>query len=260
MVINKEFIRQELILLRINRSRLCQFDDVLASALASFLSSTSIEPQKYALAVKALELLHGEDGSIDKNVLSESHFGVTSEPCSLVTRDSTTASVFSDCPLERIREVTCYSNDNDSDQTAKEVVEDRQGQVTCHDAVDCRVTPVRHGLHHIGDMGNGEVRSGTRKSLVNYIVEVDILNQYLENHVDVVSGIEEEGAPRNAEIKAEVTKVLQKVMELSHDSSVVDFETPILEVKFTSSENNSKNKSPLEALMSDMPITDTVDF
>ncbi|GMI75768.1 hypothetical protein like AT5G47940 [Hibiscus trionum] len=104
-------------------------DVALASALANFLSSTSIVPDNYtqALAVKAPEFSLEEDGSIDKMVSPESHFRVTSEPCGLDSRDgkdSMTASLPSDCSLERVREVTCSPNDDDSKQTAKEVVED----------------------------------------------------------------------------------------------------------------------------------------
>ncbi|XP_021280479.1 uncharacterized protein LOC110413825 [Herrania umbratica] len=243
-------------------------DDALASALASFLSSTSIEPQKYtqALAVKAPDFSNEEDGSIDKKVSRKSHFGVTSESCSLDTSDgmdSMIASVSSNCPLERIVEVTCSLNDHDSEQTTKEVVEDCEGQVACHGTVDCIVTSAKHDLHQIaGDVGNGEVSSGTNKTLV--LDEADILNQFLENHVDDGSGADEEGVPGSTEIKAEVTKqglheeFLQNVLELSYSSSVVDFESPILDVKFTS-QDNSNDKSPLEALLfdtSDMPFTD----
>ncbi|XVF33727.1 hypothetical protein REPUB_Repub17cG0193300 [Reevesia pubescens] len=240
-------------------------DDALASALASFLLSASVEPQKYtrALAVKAPEFFHEEDGSIDKKVSPKSHFEITSEPCSLDTRDeidSATASVSSNCPLERVGEVTSSLNDNDSELTGKEV-EDCQEQGTCNGTDDCTVTQACHDLHQIaGGTGNGEVSNGTRKILI--FDEVDILNQFLENHVDDVSVTDEEGAPGNKEMKAEVTKqglhedFLQNVLELSYASSLVDFETPILDVKFVS-QDDSHNKSPLEALLSDMPVTDT---
>ncbi|XVF73628.1 hypothetical protein PTKIN_Ptkin12aG0217300 [Pterospermum kingtungense] len=242
-------------------------DEALASALASFLSSASIEPLKcnQTLAVKAPEFLHEEDGNIDKKVSPESHFGVTSEPCSLDTRDgmdSTTVSVSSDSPVERIVEATCCLNEDYFARTAKVAVEDCQGQGTCHDTVDCTITPATHDLHHIAeDLENGDLSNETGKILV--LDEADILNQFLENQVDDVSATVEEGAPGNMEIKAEVSKqgshdeFLWNVLELSYASSVVDFETPILDVKFTS-QDNSKNKSPLEALLSGMPITDTV--
>ncbi|XWS45732.1 hypothetical protein CRYUN_Cryun14cG0004800 [Craigia yunnanensis] len=241
-------------------------DDALASALAGFLSPTSIEPQKYtqSLAVKAPNFLHEVDDSIDKNMSPNSHFGAISESCSLDTRDgmdSTAVSVSSSFPLERIGEAPCSLNDDDSEQTGKEVIEDCQEQGTCHGTVDRIVTPARHGLHQIaGDMGNGEVSSGTSKVLA--LDEADILNQFLENHVDDVSDIDEEGVPGNMKIKAEVAKqgpheeYLQIVLELSYASSVVDFETPILDVKFTS-QDNSNDKSPLEALLFDMPVIDT---
>lgn len=234
-------------------------DEALASALASFLSSASIEPQKYnlALSVKAPEFLHEEDdGSIDKKVSPESHFGATSEPCSLESRDRMDSTTESES-----LEATCSLNEDYYAQTAKEVAEDCEGQGTCHDTVDCTVTPATHDLHQMeGDMGNGDVSSGTGKILV--LDEADILNEFLENHVDDVSITDEGGAPGNMEIKAEVSKrnpheeFLQNVLELSFASSVVDFESPILDVKFTS-QDNSKNKSPLEALLGDMPIMDT---
>ncbi|XP_022756797.1 uncharacterized protein LOC111304499 isoform X2 [Durio zibethinus] len=239
-------------------------DDAFASAIASFLSSTSIDLQKYtqALPVKAPEFLHEEDGSIDKKVSPESHFHVTSEPC-LDTRDgmdSMVASLSSNCPLERVGEAMCSLNDVDSEQTAKEVAEFCQRQGTCHDTVDCVVTPARLDMHQIvGDVGNGEVSSGTSKIFV--LDEADILSQFLENHVDYVSDTSEErDPPANMGIKAEVTKqgpheeLLQNLLELSYASSVVDLETPILDVKFTS-QDNSNNKYPLEALLSDMPAT-----
>ncbi|PPS11811.1 hypothetical protein GOBAR_AA08828 [Gossypium barbadense] len=234
-------------------------DDALASALANFLSSTSIEKEKniQAPTVKAPEILHEEDGIIDKKV------SPASEPCCLDTRDgkdSTTALVPSDCSLERIGEVTCSLNEVDSEQAAKEVVEDYQKQGPCHETVGYIDTPAKHEHQIAGDMGNGEVSSATRKILV--LDEMDILNQFLEDHTDDESDIDVERSPGDKEIKGEVAKqdhhedFLKNFLELSHASSVVNFETPILDVKFTS-EDNSINKSPLEALLSDMQVTGT---
>ncbi|KAK8341427.1 hypothetical protein V6Z11_A08G169300 [Gossypium hirsutum] len=232
-------------------------DDALASALANFLSSTSIEKEKniQAPTVKAPEILHEEDGIIDKKV------SPASEPCCLDTRDgkdSTTALVPSDCSLERIGEVTCSLNEVDSEQAAKEVVEDYQKQGPCHETVGYIDTPAKHEHQIAGDMGNGEVSSATRKILV--LDEMDILNQFLEDHTDDESDIDVERSPGDKEIKGEVAKqdhhedFLKNFLELSHASSVVNFETPILDVKFTS-EDNSINKAPLEALLSDMQVT-----
>ncbi|GMI95729.1 hypothetical protein HRI_003242200 [Hibiscus trionum] len=239
-------------------------DDALASALANFLSSTTIEPENYtrALAVKAPEFSLEEDDSIEKEVLPESDFRVRSEPCCLDTRDeknSITASVPSGFSLERIGEVTCSLNDDGSEQAAKEVVEDCQKQGPCHDTIDCLDTPAKHEHQIAGDMGDGEVDSATSKILV--LDEINILNEFLENHVDGASGVDVERATGNNKIKAEVAKqgpheeFLQNFLELSYASSVVDFETPILDVKFTS-QDNSNSKSSLEALLSDMEVTD----
>ncbi|MBA0709552.1 hypothetical protein Golax_024581 [Gossypium laxum] len=234
-------------------------DDALASALANFLSSTSIEIEKniQAPTVKAPEILHEEDGIIDKKVFP------ASEPCCLDTRDgkdSTTALGPSDCSLERIGEVTCSLNEVDSEQAAKEVVEDYQKQGPCHETVGYIDTPAKHEHQIAGDMGNGEVSSATRKILV--LDEMDILNQFLEDHIDDDSDVDVERAPGDKEIKGEVAKqdhhedFLKNFLELSYASSVVNFETPILDVKFAS-EDNSINKSPLEALLSDMQVTGT---
>ncbi|XVE76729.1 hypothetical protein DITRI_Ditri13aG0004800 [Diplodiscus trichospermus] len=241
-------------------------DDALASALAGFLSSTLIEPQRYtqSLAVKAPDFLNEEDGSIDTKLSPKSHLAVTSEPCNIDTRegmDSMAASTSSDSCLERIGEVPCSLNFDDSEQTGKEVVEDSQDQDTDHSTVECIVNPARHGLNQIeGDTGNGEVSSGTNKVLV--LDEADnILNKFLENHVDDVTDTDEEECPENTKVKAEVTKQgphdedQQNLLELSYVSSVVDFETPVLNVKFTSQDNSNK-MSPLEALLYDMLVID----
>ncbi|KAE8702792.1 Actin-related protein 7 isoform 1 [Hibiscus syriacus] len=238
-------------------------DAALASALANFLSSTSKEPENYTQVVKAPEFSLEEDDSIDKMVSPESHFQVTSEPSCLDTRDgndSMTASVPSNCSLERIREATCSLNDDDSEQAAKEVVEDCQNQSSCHDTVERIETSAKHENQIAGDIGDGEVNNATGKILV--LDEVNILLEYLENHVDDASDVDVERAPGNKEIKAEVAKqgpheeILQNFLELSYASSVVDFETPILDVKF-SSQDSSSSKLSLEALLSDMQVTDT---
>ncbi|PPD97496.1 hypothetical protein GOBAR_DD05454 [Gossypium barbadense] len=201
-------------------------DDALASALANFLSSTSIEIEKniQAPTVKAPEILHEEDGIIDKKVFP------ASEPCCLDTRDgkdSTTALGPSNCSLERIGEVTCSLNEVDSEQAAKEVVEDYQKQGPCHETVGYIDTPAKHEHQIVGDMGNGEVSTPGDKEIRGEVAKQDHHEDFLKNF-----------------------------LELSYASSVVNFETPILDVKFAS-EDNSINKSPLEALLSDMQVTGT---
>ncbi|OMP04930.1 hypothetical protein CCACVL1_02097 [Corchorus capsularis] len=218
-------------------------DDALASALSSFLSSTSVEPQKYtqALVFKAPDFSNEEDGSSDKKVSPKSLSGVTSEPCCLDRREgmnSTTASVSSNCPSERIVEALCSLDDNDSEERATKVGEDCQVKSTSHDTFDCTTSQGSHEVHQIADeVGNGEVSSGRGKTLV--LDEAVILNEFLENHVEEGCDTDEDGVVRNTEIEAELTEqdpqreIVQKqnVLELSYASSVVDFETPILDVK-----------------------------
>ncbi|OMP10044.1 hypothetical protein COLO4_04862 [Corchorus olitorius] len=240
-------------------------DDALASALSSFLSSTSVEPQKYtqALVFKAPDFSNEEDGSSDKKVSPKSLSGVTSEPCCLDRREgmnSATASVSSNCPSERIVEASCSLNDNHSEEGAMKVGEDCQVKSTSHDTFDCTTSQGSHEVHQIADeVGNGEVSSGTSKTLV--LDEAVILNEFLENHVEEGSDTDADGVVRNTETEAELTEqgpqreIVQNVLELSYASSVVDFETPILDVKFTSL-GNSNDKSPLEYLLSDMLVMD----
>jgi hypothetical protein len=238
-------------------------DDALASALAGFVSSTSIQPPKYTqtLAVKAPEFSNEDDEN-----------------------DGKKASPSVQCEIARDHSVSCYKTDGtecSEDSTASNTL-DGEGHVI-RSLDDDLSEKTAEGAD--GDCQHCDGEEGCcRATEIDTIVEHDIArtdsNQILDENVkeevsiepsnilvpnntdssdqtENVSDTTQEEAFASSEFAAasENTKsdseVLQKVLEFSCASSVVDFEIPVLDVKFASQEN-SNTRAPLEALLGDV--------
>ncbi|GKV27483.1 hypothetical protein SLEP1_g36655 [Rubroshorea leprosula] len=250
-------------------------DDALASALASFLSSTSMERQKYiqALVVKAPDFSNEEDGSSDSEALPKLEVEITSPPSSCTAEANMMgcvkdlASPSSECLLESAGEVICSPNDKHLKREAVEDVEEQcKPQEEGEDDsqvrdIDCKVALVRHEMEE-EDIGNGEASKKSNEFLI--LEEAENLSQFPEAQDYDGSDTTQEGVVENCELKVEAVKegssegILQNVPKFPHAASLVDFETSILDVKFIS-EKNSNMKFSLEALLSDMSVAEYED-
>uniref|UniRef100_A0A2N9GQZ9 Uncharacterized protein n=1 Tax=Fagus sylvatica TaxID=28930 RepID=A0A2N9GQZ9_FAGSY len=220
-------------------------DDALASALAGFVSSTSIHPPKYTqtLAVKAPEFSNDEDGNDDKNDSprvqceipvdhSVSYYETDETECRKESTSSGTC-------LEAEGNVTSSLNDDYSEKTAEGAdnkcwhCDGGEGDSKAT-GIDTIVAPAEHDV----------ARTDSYQ-----IVEEDG-NEETEN----VSDTTQEGSVDSSEfaaateIKKSGSDILQKALEYSC-ASVLDFKIPVLDVKFASQENSY---TPLEALLVEM--------
>jgi hypothetical protein len=124
------------------------------------------------------------------------------------------------------------------------------------------VAPATHDVvgtdsyHLENDIKDGEIDNKISKT--PDLQKTESLKQFSKDQTDDGSVTTQEIAVSNELVASKGTEeeskqdILQNIVELSRASSVVDFESPILEVKFVSQEN-SGIKSPLEALLAGMP-------
>ncbi|GKU88626.1 hypothetical protein SLEP1_g2865 [Rubroshorea leprosula] len=237
-------------------------DDALAFAFADFLSSTSMDNQKYsqALVVKAPDFSNEEDGSTSssRKGLLKSEVEITSSPSTC-----TDAASGMDCikGLESVGEVICSLDDEHFNREAVEVKEHSKPQEEGADDSQirdvCKVALARHEIEK-DDMGN--VEASKKLNEIWVVEETEILNQFFEDQGCDGSGTTH-GEAENSELKVEATKewssggILQNFLAFPQAASMVDFETPIFDVDFIS-EINSNMKSPFEALWYGMSVTD----
>ncbi|KAK3223947.1 hypothetical protein Dsin_010972 [Dipteronia sinensis] len=228
-------------------------DDALAYALAGFLSSALPEPQKYtqALAIKAPDFSSEEGSNNRKTASTEVQGRRAKSPICFSAADET----------ECINEYMSTSSDNFC-------LESKVGTTTSDD-------------HHFEKTGEGvdnlchqnEGQDDSQDGRIHYTVapaeqevaETDLYQQItedkttVENQNDDGSDTAQEVAVVNSEFSAatEVAEetsdkdVLEDVLEFPHTSSVVNFEMPILDVKFVSLE--SSNSNYLETLLDEIP-------
>lgn len=254
-------------------------DDALASALAGFLSSTSIQSPKYSkiLAVKAPEFPNEEGDNGNKTVSPKVHCEVSTEhPTGFSEHDETElqrrlsfSSLSNTSSLESDENAMNYPINNycvKKDIGVDEQVQDGEGdkgdtQGTCSECTVPAVNDIaRTGSDKITDDIQNEVDNGTCN--ISGLEKADGLEQFSGNQTDSVDTMEDVAGSSELNTCTEVTDegskldILQDVVELSRAATKVDFETPILEVKFTSQEN-MKVKSPLEALLAGIPDLNT---
>ncbi|KAG6628230.1 hypothetical protein CIPAW_14G000700 [Carya illinoinensis] len=229
-------------------------DDALASALAGFVSSTSISPPTYTqtLAVKAPEFSNEDDESDNKKASPGVQYEIDHPVSSYrtdgteCTKDSTSSNI---C-LEDDGNVIGSPNDDCPEETAGGADKDcwlEGGEG------DCQATgfdPIVE--HEITRTDSNQISNGS----VNLEVGNEEGNTSVPNSENVSDTSQEDDvASSELATTTENTKCgsefLQKVLDFSCAASVVDFKIPVLDVKFASQEN-SNTKAPLEALLTDM--------
>ncbi|KAH7570649.1 hypothetical protein JRO89_XS05G0150800 [Xanthoceras sorbifolium] len=234
-------------------------DDALAYALAGILSSASPEPMKYnqALVIKAPDFSGEEDSNNGKIASTEVEDGRANSPICFSATDKTecingSVSTSSDTFCLDIKVEVTTSDDHHSEKT--DGVDD-----VGHHSEEGNDDSQERGIHYITE-DKTAIETGDEVSNSSVLGNCETPNQFPENQNDDGSETTEEGAVVNSEFSAatEATEeksdidVLQNVLEFPPISSVVNFEMPILDVKFVSLES-SNSKYLLEALLDKIP-------
>ncbi|RDY11243.1 hypothetical protein CR513_04119, partial [Mucuna pruriens] len=214
-------------------------DGALSSALANLLSSMSSESPKYtkSLTVKAPEFSNEDDDDHQSNnevVKNDSVHLTESEEFShiqvLVSSDTS----------ENIEKINSDSNDKNTEKTAQEVeeydkicsAEGDQDEACGKTNILAEHSPETGFIDNFEEGKNGKING--QKS--------DISNELLDNQTPYGYSITEEGPSAGTEltVATEVPRkiihenIIENVLGFSLASSVVDFENPILDVKFIS--------------------------
>lgn len=237
-------------------------DDALASALAGFLSSTSIRPSKYTetLTVRAPEFPSEEDSSEDKIASPRVHREISNGT------ENTKDSISTSCNLSSSESGVEVDNDI-LGETAEGI--EKQGQLgydgeevnSGESAISSSIVEENMTASRIDDHQTIEETDKTEASSIPISDEIYVPIHFLGDQIDDGSDtpipqketVESTYLTNATEVKdGQTTKdILQDVLQFSC-SSAVDFQVPILDVKFISQENSNTNSS-LEGLLTDTP-------
>lgn len=247
-------------------------DDALAAALAGFLSTSSVQPSDYTqtLAVKAPDFTieeNGDEGEVtslgarsDEPVvppifsyesngqcMNDSISTCSSSP-SILGMGQVMGNLDDDCFKETFQGVHGH------DQLHK-------GNASCSSlgtSANCLTSQAEHGVLAQTDDCQTAVSTGREEASNGIDIPVsektDILRQFLQSETSSSSDAFHGGAVAGAKDVVEGSKkdVLQNIFKFPSTSCVLDFELPILDVKFASWET-SRIKSPLGGLLSSIP-------
>ncbi|KAK7341100.1 hypothetical protein VNO80_24024 [Phaseolus coccineus] len=214
-------------------------DDALSSALANFLSSMSVNSPNYtkSLTVKAPEFLN-EDDDDDDDHGSNSEIAKNDSVRLAVSEEFSHIQVLaSSNTLENVEKINPDSNYKPSEKTAQEAEEDDQLCIAKGDQEEVNVktnslaelNPETGFIDNSEEDDNGKINGQKSDGL-------------LDNQTSCCYSITEEGPSSRTEhtVATEVPRktfhenLLENVLGFSGGSSVVDFENPILDVKFIS--------------------------
>lgn len=231
-------------------------DEALASALAGFLSSVSAEPHKYiqALAIKAPDFSVEEDNTSGKrSSLEVEGRRATDPPICFNAVDITECTNES---LSTSSNISC----SESERKRTKSVDDHHSEKAGGEGKD---DSLEWSIHSVVAASRPEVVTEDKKDIevsdsVNHI-SVDACetgNQFLESQSDDGSegAVLSSESSINEEVNDQSDKDVLRDLKFSCASSVLDFEIPILDVKFVSQET-SNVKSPFEALLDGVPQT-----
>lgn len=254
------------------QSQTLSIDDALASALAGFLSSLSLETPRYtkSLTVRAPEFPNEDDHENENDDASPRALHEIEKSDSFHLKDSENIdciheSTAHDTYVERGEKVNRDPNDKQSDEIVEETEDssqlcsgkddqDKVGIVAALVAEDIQKTDIDNTPE---DNKNRKI-NGQISDDFSSTSDIPELHQADSGS----SSTTQEGLCGKTDLTDTVaTEVLQKashediienVLGFSRGSSLVDFQTPILDVKFIS-QNNSATKPFLEALLVDLP-------
>jgi len=236
-------------------------DDALSSALANLLSSTSMDCPKYtkSLTVKAPEFVNEDDDDDDHGSNSE-----MAKNDSVGLAESGEFShiqvLASSNTLENGEKINPDSNYKQSEETAQEAEEDEQlciargDQEEVHEKTNSltELNPETSFIDNSEEDGNGKINGQKTDGL-------------LDNQTPYCYSITKEGPTSGTEdtVVREVPRkafhenILENVLGFSVGSSVVDFENPILDVKFISQKSPATDRFLEDLLQVDTQETNS---
>lgn len=235
-------------------------DDALASALAGFVSSISSRPQNHipSLSVKAPEFSNEEDTEVDKEASPRGKHETGTDGTKNINGSLSNEFCTS---LDGENNVERSLNDNRLEETAKEVgyrhfeggAEDepsgRPINKTYEQADDEKAGTQNFERSEV--IENGEVNTEANSGLVHD--KTDVQSQFFLNGTNAFgSDLTPEDATSGSDNKDR--DILRDILEFSHvaAASMVDFESPVLDVQFISQNSHDRNFT-LEALFSNSP-------
>ncbi|TKY67986.1 hypothetical protein E2542_SST10883 [Spatholobus suberectus] len=223
-------------------------DDALSSALANFLSSVSLESPKYtkSLTVKAPEFSNEDDDDHESNSEIAKNDSVHLTDSEEFSHIQVLASL--NTFLENSEKINPDCNDKHSQKTAQEAeecdqfcsAEGDQDEVCVKTNILAEHNPKTGFVNNFEEDKNGKTNGQKSDGLSSNIS--DISSELLDNETPCGYSITEEGPSAGTEltVATEVRRkpfhvnIIENVLGFSLASSVVDFENPILDVKFIS--------------------------
>ncbi|KAK7258220.1 hypothetical protein RIF29_32760 [Crotalaria pallida] len=246
-------------------------DEALSSALANFLSSASPRYTK-SLTVKAPDFSNEDDDDYEIESTNE-----IEKNDSLHVTDSEKINHIqvltpSDISLQSGEKVNRGSNDKHSEETAQDAEEDAQFcSVEGDQAEECvkastvaEHNPITGLSNNFEEDENVKINGEKCDDLSSN--GSDISNELLDNQTASGSGITQEGLSTRTDltVETEIPKkpshedIIENVLGFSLASSLVNFETSLLDVKFIS-QTSPVNEPFLESLLVDTPETSSRD-
>lgn len=233
-------------------------DDALASALAGFVSSVSTQSE----SVEITEVSNEEDGKVGKISSARLQFEISSNVTES-SDDSLPSSALNLSSLEsEVIEVTSLNPEN-SDKMAGvdgegRWYEGRECDEPWYSHVNKNDGAIQTHQGMVGSEDTGKVSSEIRN--IPLTDETNTESQILVSQAAIDSIQEDVTASTDITAAVEVTEdgsdrdILRNMFEFSRAASAVDFEVPVLDVKFVS-QDCCTGYIPLEALLSDLPKT-----
>lgn len=243
-------------------------DDAVASALAGFLSSVSLETPRYtkSLTVRAPEFTTEDDHENNDASPTTLHEIEKNDLVHLKDTESIPESTSHNIHMERGEMVNRDPNDKQSDETAKEAEhsgqlctgEDDQVEVGVEATTLAEHNP-RTGFDHTPDDNKTKnISCQTSDGLYTIsdnakLHQIDVNSSTTQGEVGASTDLADTVATEVPK-RASHEDIIENYLGFSRGSSMVDFKIPILDVQFTS-QKNSATKSILEALLVDTPET-----